>query len=57
MSTEKAPNGNLPIENATANVSDEKIDRRTAGARVGRFLAYTAPAVIALTTAAHANAS
>ena len=57
MSNEKAPNGNLPIENATANVSDEKIDRRTAGARVGRFLAYTAPAVIALTTAAHANAS
>ena len=48
--------GRICMSNNT-NQNDEKIDRRAVGTRIGRFLAYTAPALIALTTAAHANAS
>ena len=57
MSNENAPNVN-PAANANASEDDsEKIDRRTLGARVGRFVKYTAPALIALTTAQQAHAS
>ena len=47
MSNENVPKGTPPVEEAT----EEKIDRRTVAGRIGRFLAYTAPAVIALATA------
>jgi hypothetical protein len=53
MSNENMPKGNPPVEKET----EEKIDRRTVASRIGRFLAYTAPAMIALTTAKSANAT
>jgi hypothetical protein len=47
---------NIPMENPPVEEeSGEKIDRRTMAGRVGRFLAYTAPAVIALATAKDAG--
>ena len=57
MPNENTPSGNPAPGQGTEKVSGEKIDRRTLGGRVGRFLAYTAPAVIALTTAQQAHAS
>ena len=53
MSNENVPNGNPPVEKET----DEKIDRRAVAGRIGRFLAYTAPALLALATAKDACAS
>jgi hypothetical protein len=50
-------NENTPNQNAAEKDNTEKIDRRTLGTRVGRFLKYTAPALIALTTAQQAHAS
>ena len=51
MSNENVPSGNPPVE----KVTDEKIDRRAVAGRIGVFLAYTAPALIALTTAKDAG--
>jgi hypothetical protein len=51
MSNENVPSGNAPVEKET----DEKIDRRAVASRIGVFLAYTAPALIALTTAKDAG--
>jgi hypothetical protein len=51
MSSENVPNGNLPAEKET----EEKIDRRAVASRVGRFLAYTSPALLALVTAKDAS--
>jgi len=51
------PNKNRPLENTSENMPDEKVDRRTAAGRLGKFLAYTAPALIALTTAKDACAN
>jgi hypothetical protein len=53
MSNENVPNGNPPVEKE----AEEKIDRRAVAGRIGRFLAYTAPAMIALATAKDGNAS
>jgi hypothetical protein len=53
MSNENVPNGNPPVEKG----SEEKIDRRTVASRIGAFLAYTAPALVALATAKDASAS
>ena len=53
MSNENAPNGNPPVEKET----DEKIDRRAVASRIGVFLAYTAPALLALVTARNASSS
>jgi hypothetical protein len=53
MSNENVPNGNPPVEKET----EEKIDRRTVASRIGRFVAYTAPALLALTTAKSGSAS
>jgi hypothetical protein len=53
MSNENVPNGNPPVENETG----EKIDRRTVASRIGVFLAYTAPALVALATAKSASGS
>jgi hypothetical protein len=53
MSNENVPNGNPPVEKET----DGKIDRRTVARRVGVFLAYTAPALLALATAKNAAAN
>jgi hypothetical protein len=53
MSNENTPNNNPAAEQD----NNEKIDRRTLGTRVGRFLKYTAPALIVLTTAQQAHAS
>jgi len=39
----------LPGENSTPE--DEKLDRRDLARRLGKFVAYTAPALIALATA------
>jgi hypothetical protein len=50
MSNEQKPNAQAPS-------TEEKIDRRTLGSRVGRFIKYTAPAVLVLTTAQQAHAS
>jgi hypothetical protein len=50
MSNENVPNGNPPVEKET-----EKIDRRTVASRIGRFLAYTAPALLVLATAKDAG--
>ena len=50
-------NENLPDENATEKQTDEQIDRRTVAVRAGKFLAYTAPALVALITAKDASAS
>jgi hypothetical protein len=57
MSNEITPNDNSAPDNAAPKETNKKIDRRTLGARVGRFLLYTAPAVIVLTTAKQAQAS
>jgi hypothetical protein len=57
MSNENTPSGNPAPGKGTEKDSGEKVDRRTLGTRVGRFLAYTAPALIALTTAQQAHAS
>jgi len=57
MSNEYMPSGNPASKNAAEKDDSEKIDRRTLGNRVGRFLKYTAPALIALTTAQQAHAS
>jgi len=54
--SKKDPNKNLPIQN-DKNVPAEKIGRRAAAGRMGKFLAYTAPALIALTTAKDACAN
>ena len=53
MSNENVPNGNPPVEKET----DEKIDRRAVASRIGVFLAYTAPALLALATAKDGSAS
>jgi len=45
-------NQNLPNENADEK-TEEQVDRRTVVGRAGKFLAYTAPALIALITAKH----
>ena len=37
--------------------SDERVDRRSAAKKAGKFLTYTAPALIALITAKNANAT
>jgi hypothetical protein len=50
------PNEKLPDENAPAKEPEEQVDRRTAAARAGKFLAYTAPALITLITAKDATA-
>ena len=53
-------NDNIPNpagENAAEQDTAEKVNRRTLGQRAGRFLKYTAPAVIALMTAQQAHAS
>jgi hypothetical protein len=55
MTNENTPMN--PEGNAVEQDNSEKIDRRTLGTRVGRFLKYTAPALIALTTAQQAHAS
>ncbi len=57
MSNENISNGNSASGDGAEKDTSEKIDRRTLGARVGRFVKYTAPAVIALTTAQQAHAS
>jgi hypothetical protein len=53
MPNETVPNGNRPDAKAT----DEKIDRRAVASRIGVFLAYTAPALLALATAKDGSAS
>jgi hypothetical protein len=53
VSNENVPNGNPPVEKE----ADDKIDRRAVASRVGVFLAYTAPALLALTTARDAYAN
>lgn len=50
------PNEN-PNEIAAEKDTSEQIDRRTMVGRTGRFLAYTAPALVALITAKDASAS
>jgi hypothetical protein len=44
-----------PEENTTPE--EEKLDRRDITRRMGKFLAYTAPALIALATAKDASAN
>jgi hypothetical protein len=44
----------LPQENTTPE--EEKLDRRDLARRMGKFVAYTAPALIALATAKDACA-
>ena len=44
-------NEKLPNENAGQNDNEEKLHRREVAGRMGKFLAYTAPALIALSTA------
>jgi hypothetical protein len=53
MSNEKLSNGNSAPGNAAGKDASKKIDRRTLGTRVGRFVKYTAPALIVLITAKH----
>ena len=50
-------NENLPNENTAQNESEEKLGRREIAGRMGKFLAYTAPALIALATAKDACAN
>lgn len=51
-------NENLPNTNASEEQNaEEGIDRRTVAIKAGKFLAYTAPALIALMTARDAAAS
>jgi hypothetical protein len=57
MSNENTPHDNPAAENTDGQDNNEKIDRRTLGTRVGRFLKYTAPALIVLATAQQAHAS
>jgi hypothetical protein len=57
MSNESTSNDNSAPGNPAEKDTSEKIGRRTLGARVGRFLIYTAPAVIVLTTAKQAQGS
>jgi hypothetical protein len=51
------PQENQPNENAAPKDSEEKLHRREVAGRVGKFLAYTAPALIALATAKDACAN
>lgn len=52
------PNENLPEPGASEEQNvQEDINRRTVAIRAGKFLAYTAPALIALMTAKDAAAS
>lgn len=46
-----------PNEIAAGKDTSEQIDRRTMVGRAGKFLVYTAPALIALITAKDASAS
>jgi hypothetical protein len=50
-------NEKLPNENATNRDSEEKMKRREAAGRIGKFLAYTAPALLAMATAKNACAN
>lgn len=52
MENEKLPDDQTPRSDA-----EQKIDRREVTGRMGRFLAYTAPALIALATAKDACAN
>ena len=45
--------GNAAEGNAAEKDTSKKIDRRTLGARVGRLVKYTAPALIVMMTAKH----
>jgi hypothetical protein len=51
------PKENLPDENTPQSDSEDKPNRREIAGRVGEFLAYTAPALIALATAKDACAN
>ena len=56
MPNEKLSNGNSAPGNV-AEKDTKKIDRRSLVARVGRFVKYTAPALIVLATAQQVQAS
>jgi hypothetical protein len=51
VSNENVPSGNPSVEKEI----EEKIDRRAVAGRIGVFLAYTAPALVALATAKDAS--
>jgi hypothetical protein len=57
MSNEKLSNGNSAPGNAAEKDTSEKLDRRRLVARVGRFVKYTAPALIVLATAQQGQGS
>jgi hypothetical protein len=57
MSNENLSNGNSAPVNAAEKDTSEKLDRRSVVARVGRFVKYTAPALIVLATAQEAEGS
>ena len=57
MSNEDSAKKNLPDRNDAESGVEEKIDRREVVSRAKKFLAYTAPAMIALITAKDACAN
>jgi hypothetical protein len=57
MPNEKLSNGNSAPGNVTEKDASKKLDRRSLVARVGRFVKYTAPALIVLATAQQVQAS
>jgi hypothetical protein len=57
MPNEKLSNGNSAPGSVAEKDTSKKIDRRSLVARVGRFVKYTAPALIVLATAQQVQAS
>lgn len=53
MANENISKGNSAPGNAEEKDAGKKIDRRTLGAGLGRFVKYTAPALIVMVTAKH----
>ena len=53
MPNENISKGNSAPGNAVEKDTGEKLDRRSLVARVGRFVKYTAPALIVMMTAKH----
>jgi hypothetical protein len=56
VSNKNLSNEKQPVENDATPVSADKVDRRTAARRIAKVLTYTAPALIALSTARNASA-
>jgi hypothetical protein len=55
MEIDKPQNETPVADQHQGTAADEQLDRRTVAKRLGKFVAYTAPALLALSTAKQAK--